>query len=215
MRKFTNCVLITVALVFLLTACASAFDGVREGFILGFGLGVGSTSYEPGREELGIDITGDSESGMGIQTDFKIGYAPSDYVQIYWSSKVAWFSQEVDLLSCHYNNYGILECRKVGSEDYTVAHGIGGLGITFYLQPVAPCFFFTGVIGFSTWAYPFEDDPETWSGFGIAFGGGYEFSPHWSVEANISHGKPGDSAYGVDWYYKATTLKICVVGTAY
>lgn len=212
MRKFTNCVLVAVALVFLMSTCANAFDGVRKGFILGFGLGVGSTSYKPGVEAMGIDVTGDSESAFGVQTDFKIGYAPSNHVQIYWASKVAWFGQDIEMYAC---DWWTGDCVSLGTETYTVAHGIGGLGVTYYLQPVGPSFFFTGVIGLSTWMYPFESNTDTWTGFGFAFGGGYEFSPHWSVEANITHGKPGDSEYGIDVYYKATTFKICVVGTAY
>ena len=56
-----------------------AFDGERKGFIIGLGVGTGFTS-----------ISDWEEYKFGFQTDFKIGFAPSNSLTIYYNSKVSW-----------------------------------------------------------------------------------------------------------------------------
>ncbi len=48
----------------------------------------------------------------------------------------------------------------------------------------------TGGIGFSSCGAPFEEGSESYYGAGIALGGGYEFSKHWSVKGNFTWGNP-------------------------
>ena len=38
--------------------------------------------------------TSDRENRFGLQTDFKIGGAPSDQLQIYYTNKVSWYKED-------------------------------------------------------------------------------------------------------------------------
>jgi hypothetical protein len=62
---------------------------------------------------------------------------------------------------------------------------------------------------------PFEEGSDTWIGFGLFAGAGYEFSPHWSVEGDLIYGKPKDSEFGVDVSTSAFTIKASVNVLAY
>ena len=57
--------------------------------------------------------------------------------------------------------------------------------------------FVTGGIGFSEFDAPFEGNVEAFTGFGLIGGVGYEFSRHWSIEADLLYSKVEES--GVDF----------------
>jgi len=174
-------VILTVVLVMLMAISAMAFNGQRKGFILGGGLGFGVTSYTQTVKWNGLSETGDRENKGAFNTNFQIGYAPSDQVAIYYVSKVAWFSMT--------NAY---------DDEVTIASGAGGLGFSYYQKPVAPSMIFTGGIAVSSWSLPFEDDaPDPWQGFGIFGGVGYEFARHVSAELDLVYGKPDTKEDGV------------------
>jgi len=166
-------------------SCACAFDGQRKGFILGFGLGPGLISFTETYSipMMGYSVTYDRENKFAVMTDFKIGHGFTNKVQVYWMSKVSWF----------------------GFEDETIVNGVGGLGITYFFQPMAPSTYVLGGLGFSIWSAPWEEfgvyKPEKQSsgfGFGLAVGVGQEFSRHWSIEGNLAWGKPTESKW---WGY--------------
>ena len=151
--------------VFLLLAANSyALDGKRKGFLLGLGAGMGSNSYHSSY----LSYKSDSYRKTAKLTNFKIGFAPNNNLQIFWSSRVAWFKPE--------------------DADKTWTSGIGGLGISYYLNESGPSTYFTGTLGLSSWAEFGGTDSYTGSGF--AMGAGYEFSPHLSVEGVWSKGSP-------------------------
>ncbi len=115
-----------------------------------------------------------------MNTDFKIGYAPTNTLAIYYDNKVSWF--------------GIT--NAIG-EDVTIASGLTALGVTYFFKPDAPSSFVSGGVGVSSWALPLEDNPpDPWSGFGLFVGGGYEFAKHWSTEINLIWGNPSDEESG-------------------
>jgi len=184
-----------VALVVILcsTTVAGAFDGERQGFIIGAGVGAGLTTYTQTISYEGFSWTSDRESELPIMTDFKIGYAPSDFLEIYWMNKVSWFGFE--------NAFG---------DDVTIANGLGGLGVTYFFEPVAPSLFLTGGIGFSSWTTPFEEDADTWYGLGLTTGAGYEFAPHWCVEGSACWGNPSTEESGIDFTTDALSLKLTI-----
>ncbi len=187
---------IFLILVFVLSfsSVVSAFDGQRKGFILGFGIGPGYTSFT---QEVG-SISSDRENSFAIQTDFKIGLGTTEQFQIYWQSKVSWFSMTNAL-----NN------------DVTVAHGFGGIGFSYYLKPETKTLYLTGGLGYSSWGLPFESNAETWMGLGITLGAGYEFSPHWNLEGNLMFGKPSDDSMGIDISTNGTTIRAVISYLAY
>ena len=191
-----------LALIACLTLCiatgASAFDGNRKGFILGGGLGLGLTSFTQTVEFLGTSTTSDRENKFAVMTDFKIGYGATEQVLIYYMSKVSWFSIE--------NVYG---------NNVTIANGFGGAGVAYYFKPTGPSPYISGGLGMSTWMLPFEEGADTWVGFGLVVGGGYEFSRHYSIEGNLAWGKPGKEVGGVKASSNALSLMVTINALAY
>lgn len=195
-----TCALMSIAVLVLLcvTTVAGAFDGERQGFILGIGVGTGLTSYTyTVSEDIyggDVSVTLDRENTFPFMSDFKIGYAPNDLVEIYYMNKVSWFNDDVLFV-----------------DEVMVANGLGGVGVTYFFQPVAPSFFLTGGIGFSSWAYPFEENaPDPWRGFGLTAGGGYEFAPHWYVAGDVSWGKPSTDEFGPDLSANALSVNLTI-----
>jgi hypothetical protein len=177
-------------ILFLFTANAHAWDGQRKGFLLGFGLGPGVTSFTQ-KVQMGMVSTESSrEDKLAVMTDFKIGFAPDNTWAIYYTSKVSWFGIT--------NVYG----NKV-----TVTNGLGAVAVSYWFNQQAPSPFIAGGLGFSTWSLPFEDNPpDTWIGPGLFAGGGYEFSKHVSIEGYLSWGKPKDEEFGIEVSSNALSL---------
>ena len=173
-------VILGVMVVALLVSAssASAFDGERRGFILGFGIGGGLTSFT---QELsgfgaGIDATSERENKGAFATDFRIGGGFSNQFLLYYVSRVSWFN-----------------ITNVFDNSVTIASGVGGLGVTWYTASAGPSWFVSGLLGFANWSAVFENDSGGQNGFGVSGGGGYEFSSHWSIEASLSWSSPSDS----------------------
>jgi opacity protein-like surface antigen len=197
MRKTCLVISIVVAMSFL-TLTANAFDGMRKGFTLGGGIGPGFTTFTQEASSGYYSEKSDRENKLGLMTDFKIGYAPTDFWEIYYTSKVSWFGIE-----------------NVLGDNVTIANGLGAIGATYYFKPAAPSPFIAGGIGLATWMAPFESGSETWIGFGLFVGAGYEFAPHFNVEADLIWGKPTDSDFGTDYSTNALTIKVTVNALAY
>jgi len=87
---------------------------------------------------------------------------------------------------------------------------VGGIGVTYYFNPQAPSPFLIGGLGFSSWAAPFEENAETWYGFGLVAGGGYEFSRHLSIEGSLSWGNPTKEELGIEASTNALSLKATI-----
>ena len=80
--------LIFIAISILCSTSIYAFDGERNGFIIGGGLGVGylSNTTSPG-------FSLDNDSRIVFQTNFKIGYAPSNTLEIFYCSRILLWGQ--------------------------------------------------------------------------------------------------------------------------
>ena len=186
--------MLVVAWLALAAIPAEAFNNQRKGFVLGAGLGAAGTTFSQELKENGtLAEETDSETKPSVLSDFKIGFGPSDQMLIYYFSHVTWFSIE-----------------NVFENDVTIANGVGGLGVTYFLRPQAPCWFVEGGIGFASWATPFEENSRSMTGFGIWLGAGHEFSRHWMVEVSVGSGNPSDEEYDLKATTKATTIGISV-----
>ena len=198
MKRTCTFLSVAVLMVFCVTTVAGAFDGERQGFILGIGVGAGLTSYTvtgaAGYEGGTASWTSDRENEFPLMSDFKIGYAPNDLMEIYWMSKVSWFSVDGGL-----------------GDDVMIANGLGGLGVTYFFEPAAPSAFVSGGIGFSSWTLPLEEDPpDAWYGIGLSAGAGYEFATHWYVAGDVCWGKPSTKEYGADSSKNALSVKLTI-----
>lgn len=191
MRLFAMFVALTAL---FLSLRAQAWDDQRKGFLLGFGIGPGFTSFTQTLEAGGLSAESPREDKMAVMTDFKIGYAPDNSWALYYNSKVSWFGM-----------------KNVFSNNVTVANGLGAVAVSYWLKPGAPSPFLATGFGYSTWSLPFEDErPDTWMGMGLFAGGGWEFSKHASLEAYLCWGKPEDQEFGIEVSADALSLMITI-----
>lgn len=205
MRKFSlgNILIVVMVLSIVLVSASGtfAFDKQRKGFVLGMGLGPGFSSYTKVTDSSGTQIYSDKQSKVGVFTDFKLGYAPSNHLMIYWMSKVAWTGR----------NDTLQQDTSSREEDVTVATGVGGIGVTYFFSAQSPSIFVSVGVGFVGWAYPFEDR-DFWTGIGFTGGVGWEFRPNWVLEASVLMGTPkyedGPYEYSVDILSAGLTFSI-------
>lgn len=199
-----------IAAIVLAATSASALDGTRKGFILGFSIGPGVTSWSQeisaAYGSLSAAVKSETENSFGVATDFKIGGGITEQFLLYYENRVSWFTVE-------YVAYNLL--GDITTVDVTVAHAIGLLGASYYFQADAPSLYVLGSLGISTWQTPFESGSETYVGFGLSGGLGYEFSKHWFAEGTLNYGKPTKQLYGVDFSYNALSVMVTVGGMLY
>jgi hypothetical protein len=163
-RRIT--LLIVLALMVSWTIQAQAFDDSRKGFMLGLGAGFGQAKWTIEASSGGASASA-SVDWTGFATDFKIGGGVSNNLMIYWSSRQVFFK----------------EVPSNSQEESLFAQGIGGLGVSYFLNPYEPGFYINAVIGMGMLMDMEGSDSE--SGGGFAIGGGYEFSPHWGAEVTF------------------------------
>ncbi len=184
--KVTSLSLLKTAFLVLICLCTSSFSyaqkNERKGFFLGIGVGPGLVAYKT--SFTGFDFLSEKKTKVTFMSDFKIGYAPTDQLAIYWTSKVAWFNS--DFLS---------------EEKNLSINGFGGVGASYFLETEAPSFYFNGGIGYATWSVLNTENTNAslnTFGLGLSAGAGYEFARHWSAEANFTFGKPKDGDFTVN-----------------
>ncbi|MCF7919694.1 MAG: hypothetical protein K9N06_07265 [Candidatus Cloacimonetes bacterium] len=193
---------IVIILLLLIFTNLSAFDGKRQGFLLGFGAGFSNISFK--QEIDGNDMGMDYEKETGFATDFKIGFAPNNRVEIYYSSQVAWFNIT--------NVYG---------DEVTISDGVAAISLSYFTSPRletidwCPSFYLSGGLGLSAWNTPYEDGSEAWTGSGFFFGAGYEFSRHYRFSMNVFINDPSTSFYDSTWTTKSTVLMFTLSGMAF
>ena len=171
---------IVLALVALIAVPnqAAAFNDERQGFMLGLGAGFGSAK---------VSWDGDSESNSGLATTFKIGGGTSNQLQLYYSNRVIFFSEN----------------------DINFYQGMSAFGVSYFLEPTAPSFFFSGELGLGVFD-TFESGLEGDSGFGFTIGAGFEVSPHLILEANYMNAGVGESPF--DYTISNFTLTLSWLG---
>jgi hypothetical protein len=178
---------------------AHAFNGDRAGFILGGGGGLSISSYTQTLKLPYLSsATSDRETKTGFATDVKIGGGINNQFLLYYVNKTSWFSM----------------VNALGNS-VTIANSVGLLGASYYMQPKAPCGYFSGLLGMASWSAPFEDGDSSQSGVGVAIGAGYEFAPHWSVEAGLAVGSPNKSENGIKITTNTMAFHVTINGLAY
>jgi hypothetical protein len=140
-----------------LSAGQAAADGQKKGFIVGVGLGAGHVSYTSNWSWETWKWRQYALAG-----NFKIGYAPSNSLELFAMSAGMSF-------------------RREGSADIL---SIVGVGLAKYFRRVGAGAFVTGGIGMSVlsrsyWGGSLE------TGFGGLFGLGYEFVKHLSIQGDV------------------------------
>lgn len=174
----TKTLLITLALLLLVAPLtASAFDGDRKGFMLNLGAGFGQGK---------LSGSSDSVDGTGFGTDFKIGGGTSSQLMIYYTNRVVWYSPD-GTSSTWYNS-------------------MSAAGVSYFLNPDAPSFFFSGALGIGVISIGDGFDSET--GFGFTLGAGYEFARNFIAEITYMYA-------GLDNDLSISNIMVSVAWLAY
>jgi hypothetical protein len=152
MQKNVGFTLWLLILLLTVAGSANAFDGKRTGFVLGFGAGLGTITFSD---------SDNTNTLSGFQTTLNIGAGITDQILILYSGHTAFYKRK--------------ESNFVTGTPTVIAR--------YYFTPTVRSFYVFGGTGFQVvlaW-----DDYETgggFVGFGIAAGGGYQFSQHFGVE---------------------------------
>jgi len=204
-KRRSQAALVVIILCFVLTMAVNgfAFDKERKGFILGFGLGPGFSSYSQSIDSVSVGIDSEDLSKVALLTNFKIGYAPTNQIMVYWMSKVNWFGREDTVQTT----------TSTREETITAANGVGGLGITYFFRPKAPSLYLTAGGGFAVRSEPFRGT-DSWMSLGLAGAIGWEFKPNWGLELSAIWGEPTheDAPYEYQANFLGVGLSINVLG---
>lgn len=175
-------ILTVVCMLLLAYSNLYSFDGERKGFILGGGIGAGYLSNSSSYESYS------STDNRGVfLTNFKIGYAPSNTLEVYYISKVSWWSKT----------------------DITYALGVSAIAVTFYTDSETETgLSISGGLGLSALSAPFETDVESSSGFGVFGGAGYEFANHWTVELDVLYSSISDGGADLNSFGVQLTVNV-------
>lgn len=181
--------ILALALILVLTATSFAFDGNRKGFVLGGGFGAGYLSVKLSESEHGLTFRPrDRQNSITGATDIRVGYGFSEALVLYYVSKAHWFN--------------VIFVKQRGEEKiekkYLAAAVVGGVGMSYYLNPESSPLYLTIALPVAGWLAPLLEHSEEVPtlraiGPGVAAGVGYEFAAHSSVEAQITWGRPRDT----------------------
>jgi Outer membrane protein beta-barrel domain len=159
-----------------------SFDGDRNGFILGGGIGGGYLS-----NSFSYESYSKTDNRGVFLTNFKIGYAPSNTLEVYYISKVSWWAET----------------------DMTYALGLSAIAVTFYTDTKTETgLSVSGGLGLSTLSAPFGTDYESSNGFGAFGGAGYEFTNHWSVEFDVLYSAISESGVDLNSFGVQLTINV-------
>jgi hypothetical protein len=189
----------SLALIALIgPSTADALDDSRRGFFFGLGAGPGIASNEVAFQLEPVTLETDRETDFSIATDLRAGVGVSEQTVIYGFTRYAWNKEDL------------------GADDsVTLANGITGVGLSHFVHPLPPSFYWSVGAGVATWSAPFEDNTDTWVGPGFLAGLGYQFSPLWSLEGTGMWGRPGDDAGPVELESDSYTALVTLSATIY
>ena len=184
-KQFLSVVLVLLALA---SSNAIAFDQDRSGFLIGFGGGAHSTSSSV---SVSSDFVtpNDDVSDRGAAISFKIGGGLNRKTTVYFLSLI--------------------------NVDSDAAHGLTGLGGSYYFKASGPTFYLNGGIGFGTVVFPdsiFEDDDEGAVGGAALFGVGFSPVQGLHLDLNVMTIQAEDSTTfnGVDIDYDITSAQFLI-----
>jgi len=199
MRNLRSAVIGIVGSLLLMPTAASAFDGKREGFVLGGGIGGGGVTFE----EL-VYFRNHQVNPKHVHTEpviatyLSIGWGINEKFVLIFSNHTVWFEKDIG----HY---------KKEEEHYST--GVTGAGFTYYLDAEARSLFVTGALGLSHWENH-SISIDTATGFGVFGGVGCEFARHWAFELSVMWGKPC-SSHGWELCYDPLSVTAAITGLAY
>lgn len=188
MKRLTLCLVI---LLLIQATTAMAFNGKRQGFVLGGGLGFGPVAKAT-VDGLADDVIDKS----GLAFNFVIGYAPSENDMIVYLRDAVVFSE----------TFVFTESL---SKKVTFAQGFSGVAWFHYFGPMGKSAYVTGGLGLQDLTSTDSDFRSNDPGLGLLIGGGYEFARHVQFHGSLSFGTTSD--LGVDFNHTQLILGISAI----
>jgi hypothetical protein len=174
----------------LLTLSVSAFDGNRDGFVLGVGLG-----YAPVLRNT-TDSTTQDKSGLAL--NILIGHG--------------WGGRNMIAYQIHGAVYKESSTSAFRTK-YTVVQGFSGPSYYRYVDVSGVTFYLNAGLGFQYYYRMNFDAFGSYTGFGALLGLGVEISRPYDMYVSLSHGKSNNS-YG-NKARKHTQLALTITGMWY
>jgi len=197
MRK----VFIIICLIILIGQNAISQTIDRKGFYFSMGIGTGLTNYKLdgefskpdnailyyGSNWLGSyysdDISGDleqfpfSKTSFNLLTNFNLGYGITNQIVISYMNRVSWILDDI----LHGENY----IYHYESPPALTIAGLTGLELDYYFSENIKSPYLSIGGGMSILNQPGVSDYLTQMGFGLSFGGGYQFTKHICLDLNM------------------------------
>lgn len=155
-------------LILLTSMSLFSFDGKRQGFVLGGGLGISSDYFNIGYVDYddGPNFKGNE---VGLYSNFTIGYGIDNHLVLSFTRKASCFFLEDD--------------------DYMelIGNGINAFSGTYYFYLNSPTFITVGA-GLSEWYEITDSILPTNFGFGFYAGAGIEMSKNIEMEMDVMIG---------------------------
>ncbi|MDF1543500.1 MAG: hypothetical protein P1R58_00195 [bacterium] len=179
---------LSIMLTATLAVTASGFDGVRQGFVLGGGLGIGPAAH------TSADLLPDTSTDRtGLALNFVIGYALNE------KNLLAYFEDAV-----------VFSTSVTSGKNLNFVQGFSGVGWQHYFGLDSRAYI-VGGLGLQSYISPGSDYDSHDPGFGLLLGGGYEFRRHLQIHTSFSFGKTSDSAIE----YNHSQFVITIAALAY
>jgi hypothetical protein len=177
----------STAITFLAMAgLAAAFDGSKQGFVLGGSLGIHRISIDETLDDYGTtyDWTG---SKVGVATDFLIGYGFTPNFMLLYQNSDSWYT----------------------IDKYTYYDAIGPFGIRYYFQGDQPGPYLGAGAILGSFVNKTKDAGASGTGFTLT--AGYEVAKHFSLEAKYLHLKATDD----EFTHTSNAVQFLISGLAY
>jgi len=171
-------VMLLASIILIGSSSAYAWDGERQGFLLGLGLGVGFDSYS-GIQYDPVGPESEDNSTFAFAASPRIGYAINNRVAFYYSRHPFFFSVEDE-----------------ANEDIILISCIEALQVHYYLADTSPSIYFGFGAGVG---YFFDNSVDNYSkaslkGIGLIGTVGFEPIKHFSAELSLHYKSPQGSA---------------------
>jgi len=185
----------TIFLMLIISTSILAWDGEREGIVLGLGFGPGYDAYS-GIQWDAIGPDKDSNASWAIAISPKIGYAFNNNVALFYTR----YPLSYSVKSSYGNDVEVISCTEA-------------LQLVYFLEDQAPSLFFGFGAGIG---YFFDEEvlvepemnysPNSLKGYGLMASIGFEPFKHITTELTVNYRAPQRDASVVAFSLLVTVL---------